>query len=132
MCSKGGMSKNDTMAVLHQRLLDGLFDGSVEADSLETRVARCSLCVCKREKESDRWSERGDVTCGQKKTTRQRERYAGARSIYIRKSASMCQFLLGGHREADRQGVARCRYHGCTCKLIRHPVGVARALVQDL
>ena len=44
----------------------------------------------------------------------------------------MCQFLLGGHREADRQGVARCRYHGCTCKLIRHPVGVARALVQDL
>ena len=45
MCSKGGMSKSGTMAVLHQRLLDGLFDGSFEADSLETRVARCSLCV---------------------------------------------------------------------------------------
>ena len=76
MCSKGGMSKSGTMAVLHERLLDGLFDGSVEADSLETRVARCSLCVCKQTSHKSMCvcSGRESKRCDNKRWRSERER----------------------------------------------------------
>ena len=76
MCSKGGMSKRGTMAVLHQRLLDGLFDGSFEADSLETRVARCSLCVCKQTSHRSMCvcSGRESKRCDNKRWRSERER----------------------------------------------------------